>query len=327
MKTRLQHDNETTIVCLLGILFLAMTACQPGRNLPASSSPKYNEAVRAFYVGLAALQVGDDVRADSKLAQLTQLVPAEPGGWANWGLLALRQRNFDLAAERLERARSLAPENDQIYYLLGLLESSRGRSAEAVTALRKAIEINPKNVVATYKLADEIERQGDENSESEYQRLIHKMLEVQPDNLAVLLELGRIAAKRGDADTLRHAVSKISKHASGWPPEVQQQFSALQAAADGPDPRQAATRITFLRNVLVRVPEYRRNLSAIKPAPGEEAEPFTHFLLLKSPSFAPAPADPAISFASEPVPNAPAGKRSEERRVGKECRSRWSPYH
>src|SRR2546425_9700419 len=78
MKTRLQHDNETTIVCLLGILFLAMTACQPGRNLPASSSPKYNEAVRAFYVGLAALQVGDDVRADSKLAQLTQLVPAEP---------------------------------------------------------------------------------------------------------------------------------------------------------------------------------------------------------------------------------------------------------
>src|SRR2546422_6394969 len=23
----------------------------------------------------------------------------------------------------------------------------------------------------------------------------------------------------------------------------------------------------------------------------------------------------------------PAGRRSEERRVGKECRSRWSPYH
>ena len=23
----------------------------------------------------------------------------------------------------------------------------------------------------------------------------------------------------------------------------------------------------------------------------------------------------------------PDGKRSEERRVGKECRSRWSPYH
>ena len=27
------------------------------------------------------------------------------------------------------------------------------------------------------------------------------------------------------------------------------------------------------------------------------------------------------------LPRVPALKRSEERRVGKECRSRWSPYH
>ena len=27
------------------------------------------------------------------------------------------------------------------------------------------------------------------------------------------------------------------------------------------------------------------------------------------------------------VPNISIGIRSEERRVGKECRSRWSPYH
>ena len=27
------------------------------------------------------------------------------------------------------------------------------------------------------------------------------------------------------------------------------------------------------------------------------------------------------------VPSSQRGKRSEERRVGKECRSRWSPYH
>ena len=277
--------------------------CRPGGKLPAKSSKEYNEVVRAFYVGLAALQVGDDVRADSKLAQVTQLVPAEPAGWANWGLLALRQRNFDSAAERLERARSLASQNDQIYYLIGLLESSRGRSAEAVTALRKAIEINPKNLIATYKLAEEIERQGGDNSEAEYQQLIQKMLEAQPENLAVLVELGRIAAKRGDADTLHRAVSKISERSSGWPPEVQQQLSAVQTAASGTDARQAATRITFLRNVLVRVPQYRRDLSAIKPPPGDEAVPFTQFLRLESPTFGPAPADTALTFASEQAPD------------------------
>jgi len=31
--------------------------------------------------------------------------------------------------------------------------------------------------------------------------------------------------------------------------------------------------------------------------------------------------------AREPQKPKPAAKRSEERRVGKECRSRWSPYH
>lgn len=276
-------------------------ACRPAANLPAKSSKEYNDVVRAFYVGLAALEVGDDVRADSKLAEVTRLIAAEPAGWANWGLLALRQRNYEPAAERLERARSLAPDNDQIFYLQGLLESSRGRSAESIAALRKAVELNPKNLFATYKLAEEVERQGDANSEAEYQRLIQKMLEVQPENLAILLELGRISAKRGDADTLRLVVSKIAERSPGWPQEVQQQFTAVQTAVAGPDVKQAATRITFLRNVLVRVLEYRRDLSAIKPPPGEEAIPFTHFLKLESPTFTPAAADTQLAFKSEAV--------------------------
>jgi tetratricopeptide (TPR) repeat protein len=306
VRIRLPYHHKTIAAFLM---LLLVTACRTS-TLPAKASKEYDEVVRAFYIGLAALQVGDDVRADSKLAQLAQLVPTEPAGWANWGLLALRQRNFDAAAERLERARSLAPGNDRIYYLIGLLESSRGKSPEAIAALRKAIEINPKNLIATYKLAEEVERQSDENSEAEYQRLIQKMREVQPDNLAILLELGRISAKRADAETLRHVVSELSERSSGWPPEVQQQLSALQAAATDPDPRAAATQIAFLRNVLVRVPEYRNDLSIIKPPSGEEAQPFTHFLKLESPTFSPAPADTAISFSSEPVQNAPTGKWS-----------------
>jgi len=309
VKIRHLHNHQTPAVLLAGVLLLGL-ACQPGGKLPVKSSTEYNAVVRAFYIGLAALQVGDDVRADAKLAEVTQLVPPEPAGWANWGLLALRQRNFDSAAERLERARSLAPENDQIYYLLGLLESSRGRSAETVTALRKAVEINPGNLLATYKLAEEIERQGSENSESEYQQLIKRMLEVQPDNLAVLLELGRIAAKRGDGETLRGVVAKLSDRSSGWPPEVLKQLTDLQNAAAGSDPRAAATPIAFLRNVLVRVPEYRNDLSIIKPPPGEEAQPFTHLLKMESPTSAQAPADTEISFSAEPVPNAPADRWS-----------------
>src|SRR3989442_6549867 len=32
-------------------------------------------------------------------------------------------------------------------------------------------------------------------------------------------------------------------------------------------------------------------------------------------------------LGTDPQPGDPKDRRSEERRVGKECRSRWSPYH
>jgi Tfp pilus assembly protein PilF len=283
-------------ITLLLALLVAIGACRPSSNLPTKSSPEYNELVRTFYIGLAALQVGHDVQADSKLAQFTQLASSEPAGWANWGLLALRQRNYDTAAERLHRARDLAPENSDIHYLTGLLESSRGNTVEAISELRKAVELDPNNLIATYKLAEEVERQGDEKSAEEFQSLIQKILTTQPDNLAALIELSRIAAKRGDSETFKSAVAKITARSSSWPDEVREQVTAVEAAANSSDLRAAATRTTFLRNVLVRVPEYRRDLAAIKPPPGEEAAPFTHFLKLEAPVFATAPADTSLTF-------------------------------
>jgi len=299
MKPVVPKKQQVITLLLLGLF--AITACRPGDKLPAKSSPEYVELVRTFYIGLAALQVGDDVQAESKLALFTGLAPIEPAGWANWGLLALRQRNFDAAAERLERARALAPNNDQIFYLIGLLESGRGRSPEAIAALRKAVELNPQNLKAIYHLAEEVERQAAENSEEEYQQLMQKILAGDPDNLAALLELSRVSAKRGDHETLRSTIARIGPRSSAWPPEVQEQMKAVQAAAAGPDPRAAATRIAFLRNVLVRVSEYRQSLAAIKPPPGEEATPFTHFLKLQSPTFAAAPADTTVSFKQQTV--------------------------
>lgn len=272
---------------------LLFSSCRPTSTLPTRSSPQYNEIVRTFYIGLAALQVGHDVQADEKLAQFTQLAPAEPAGWANWGVLALRQRNFDTAAERIERARSLASDNSDIYYLVGLLESSRGKTAEAITALRKAVELDPKNSIATYKLAEEVEREG---NDEEFQRLIQQILSAQPDNLAALVELTRVAAKRNDTATVNSTVAKITARSSAWPEEVKEQVNAVSQAANSGDLRGAATRTSFLRNVLMRVPEYRRSLAAIKPPPGEEATPFTSFLKIEAPVFKTAAADMELKF-------------------------------
>ncbi|MFZ0663890.1 MAG: FG-GAP-like repeat-containing protein [Acidobacteriaceae bacterium] len=280
---------------------LILAGCHSRSGLPNPSSPTYAKLVSAFYVGLSALQVGNDVRAESKLQQATQIAPGEPAPWADWGILALRQRNFSPAAERLNRARKLAPKNGQIYYLLGLLGTARGDSQQAIANYRKAISLDPKNLRALYALASETERQQAAGSEQQFQGLIQRILADQPNNLAALLDLSRISAKRGDTATLRSTVQRITAQSATWPADIKQQLAELQKAASGPEPRAAATRSIFLRNVLLQLPVFRNDLAQIKPAPGDEAQPFTHFLRLPSPSSTPAPADTAISFTPQPI--------------------------
>ncbi len=310
-SSRLPSSAGRKSGCLLLIVVMCtiplfISACRSKERLPEVGSKTYTDFVSAFYIGLAGLQVGDDVRADAELQQATEVVPAEPAGWIDWGVLALRQRNFDPAAQRLERAHTLAPTDDRIDYLLGLLEGDRGNSGTSISYLHQAIARNPRNLRALYSLATQVERQGNENSDAELQNILEQILKVQPGNLAVLVDLCRVAAKRGDGATLRATVAQIATRAQGWPPEIQQQLQQLQTAAAGSSPHSAATRSTFLRNVLMREPEFRADLSQIMAQPGEEAQPVTRFLKLPNPPSHPAAPDFAMTFANEPVTSAPA---------------------
>ena len=131
MKKRVSnsmHSVPTAAASLLAIMVLLLSGCHSHSGLPKASSKAYEQFVSTFYVGLSALQVGNDTLADSSLQQATQIAPGEPAAWADWGILALRQRNFDPAAERFNRALKLVPQNGRIYFLLGLLNSARGDS-------------------------------------------------------------------------------------------------------------------------------------------------------------------------------------------------------
>jgi len=288
-------------IVLAASLIAMFPGCRPTSDLPPISSKQYLDTVSDFNVGLAALQVGDDIAADKMLSAVTELAPGEPAGWANWGVLALRQRNFDAARQRLDRALHLAPQNDRIYSLLGVLESKGGHPTEAIADFRRTAELNPRDLRTAYALAQEIERQGNEGSDGAVAQVLEGILARHPSNLAALLELSRIAAKRGDVRTLTSALARVKPQTSTWPAEVREQFETLQTLVANGDLRAAGARTTILRNALMRVPEYRQDRAAIKASPGEEAEPFTHFLRLASPVVQPAPADTALAFDLKPV--------------------------
>jgi Tfp pilus assembly protein PilF len=289
------------------VIFLLLTAagfaaCRRA-DVPAKDSPQYTSAVRAFYVGLSALQVGDDVRAEAKLKEATGLAPDEPAAWADLGLLYMRQRQFDLAAEK---ARQLAPETAALYVLLGQLESARGNSAEAAKQFRRATELDARNLKALYALSREVGREG-EGGEEEELRLLQKILEVEPRNLSVRLDVARLAAKRGEAELFARMLAGFEADSPAWPSEAQEQLKAVQTAAAGGNTRAAAPRVQFLRNVLVRLPEYRQGRLAVEDPPEILSEPFTRFVTMESPSPAPAPPDEALSFNAEPSQEFGAG--------------------
>src|SRR5215813_5659300 len=222
-----QKISVCSVISVFSVLslLLTFTACERNAGLPKPDSKEYRDLVTAFYVGLAGLQTGEDVRAKDKLTLATKIAPGEPAGWANLGLLAVRQQEFDVAYEMVEKARSLAPDNSQIEALLGLVESRRGKLSEAIAHLKKAIELDAKNLKAIYALAQETERQATETSDAEAQKLLERILSVQPDNLAVLLDVTRLAAKRGDAEAVKRAAAKLAANSQGWADEAKQQLA------------------------------------------------------------------------------------------------------
>lgn len=283
-------------------LMASCGACRRNR-LPAKDSPAYKEYVRTFFVGLAALQAGDDARAKDALQRATTMVPGEPAAWINLAILELKQKLYDPSAEHLEKARVLAPEVGSIYFLQGTLESARGNYDAAVKNYRRAIELDPEDLRARYSLAQELERQGGP-AEAEALNLYQQVLATAPNNTAAILEVARLAAKRGDGAALNDAIGRLRPQSAAWPTEVKEQFAALETVAG--NPATAATQVAFLRNVMLRLPAFRQDSFALKLPPEIVAEPVSRFVKLAMPDNSIAAPDTALGYRIEraPTPNA-----------------------
>jgi len=268
-------------------------------------SKRYRDFVSAFYVGLAGLQTGEDARAKAKLTEASQIVPGEPATWADLALFAVRQQDFETADADARKARALAPNNSRIEALLGLIESKQGKLPEAIAHLRKAVDLDGKNLKALYALAEETERQGTPATDAEAQKIFGQVLIEQPGNIAAQIEVTRLAAKLDDSAGVKTGAARLAAESAAWPEEARARVTALQQTADGPNPRVAAVQAVFLRNVLARVQAYRQSLNAVKTPVMFVGDPFVRFIDLPTPSSDPAPADTGLTFVSQGLPGAP----------------------
>ena len=287
---------------VLALVCLALGGCRRESALPEAT---YREAVVAFYTGLAALQTSQEVLAREQLERVIALVPGEPAAWADVGLLLLRQQDLDGAAARLNRAAQLAPDNPDIQRLLGLTESRRGNLPQAVRHWTRALELRPGDPKAAYALALDQERLGTSQSAADAQRTLESLAE-RSGNLVVRLDYARLAAKRGDAAALQRAIGTLASAAAAWPEDVRRRFQKVQQSAAS-NPQGAGQDIAFLKNVLMRLPDYRLAYAAVTTPQAEVGEPIERLLVLTNPPPQPAPPDDTLAFNVQAESRFPAG--------------------
>ena len=292
-----------TILSLLLTSLLLASSCSSCRRTPEVPPDVYREAVTAFYTALAALETSQELLAREKLDRVIELVPHEPAGWANLGLLLLRQQEVDAARERLAKAAELAPDEAQIAGLRALAEGRAGNTSESIRLWREALTLDPSNLRAAYSLAQELERSGGAEGEAEAQRVLETLLG-RTENLAARLEYARITAKRGDAAALSRALEPLTAMAGGWPEAARERLDAVRESAAA-NPRAAATQVAFLKNVLVREPVYRRALAEVTTPLDAIGKPLERFIVLETPAPRPAAPDTDLTFTVSPASGLP----------------------
>lgn len=299
--------NLRLVAIFTFLISLFCAGCNRHSSLPAAGSKEYRDLCSAFYLGLAALQSGEDVRARMGLTRATEIAPGEPAGWVDLGLLQARQQEYDASYQSFERARTLAPDNSRIEAFLGLVESKRGKIPETLAHYRRAVALDNSNLRARYALAMETEREQNPTSDGDTVKLLDQILKLRPHNEPVLLYVIRLAAKLHDSGRLGEAVSTLGRTAESWPEPARQQFARLEQAAKTSDLRGAAIQVQFLRNTLVRTPSYRQSLDEVKTPATTIGEPFMRFLKLPSPTSEPALPDTQLQFDERPLQPAPSG--------------------
>jgi cytochrome c-type biogenesis protein CcmH/NrfG len=290
------HFRLAALALTIGLGFAvgSLSACRPTTDV---SPEVYREAVVAFHTALAAIDTSQEVLAREKLDRVVALVPQEPAGWANLGLLLLRQQENAAARQQLAKAAELAPDAAAIVRLQALVESREGNLAESTRLWRRAVELDPSDPKAAYALAQETERQGGADSDAEAQRVLEQLL-TRTDSLPVRLDYARLASKRGDVPALTRALNALAAVSDTWPAAARERLAAVQAAAES-NPRAAATQVAFLRNLLTRETAYRRALARVTTPLDAVGEPITRFLVLPAPTSAPATPDTGIRFSVE----------------------------
>jgi len=185
----------------------------------------------------------------------------------------------------------------------------QGKLDEAEKYFRKAIEGEPKNLEARYKLSQIVAKQGGDEADAREQELLEEVLAIEPGNLFILLKRLSVAVcGRNDRKAKRETMAQLNKLAPAWSgagaADARKHLIDLAPTVAGPPSPRSYIGVGQLENLLRPEPTYQRSRFAVD-APGAQAgKSFQTFLRLTPVRSTPAPPDRELAFEVKPVAGA-----------------------
>ncbi len=295
-------NNTTGLLIIASVFMLVIASCSQEPEKPEKGSEAYKKAVSDFYVSLAAIQADQAIFAVDKMDSLSQKYPQESAIWANLAVFSMRQGNFEGAEKQIQKALDRAEYDASIIFLAGIIESRRGNVDQSIEYLRKAAEKDPDNPKIAFALADELQRQDAAANTGEVISILQSMLDTQPDNLAVLLEMVRTSVKQNDKESLKKAMNALDEQAKNWPEEVRRQFNDTKETILADSGGNQTFQLAFLRNNLNQLPKFQSDLAEVQIPPNQVGFLITEFSWLPQPETTAAEPDTAMTFEPEDIP-------------------------
>ncbi|MFN8392594.1 MAG: tetratricopeptide repeat protein [Bdellovibrionota bacterium] len=167
---------------------------------------------------LGAFMLQQEKRAADGAKFLEEALAAKKDDPKLLSLLATLQHEAgqtDKAVQTTRTLLSVEPDKDRNYFSLGVFLDEQGKKGEAIDAMRKAVELNPKNANALNYLGYTLVEQKQSLEEAE--SLIRRALEIEKENGYFLDSLGWLYYSQGRykeaVHELEHAVKSVPNDA------------------------------------------------------------------------------------------------------------------
>lgn len=253
------HELLLTLAALVG--FVTAPAAPP-----AAAPSDLGRLQTARNVGIAALEEGNLPEARRRFEEIRRLAPAEPLGWADGAVVALRSKDLLEAGKLLGEAERIAPGDPRIAALRATLAELSGQTDAAIAAFEKAAEGDARDLPSRWSAARLLsEKPG---GRARAIRAVRRALDRAPANLFLLLRLSELERSEGDRAGAEAALDRAVREAEGalaGDGKLERFAAEAKAALQSGDLPTAALKARVVENLLRTAARYQQARHDVEP--------------------------------------------------------------